>query len=109
MQCIPIDLGVQISCLLYTRILASDLTQTSEEVLVIVFMILNMMACISSPYIADWIKVVGVKHAFGDRVGIQYAVLWLTRCLLFIFLWKRIRAFTGRFGPMKRYYVVISM
>jgi hypothetical protein len=58
------------------------------------------MACIFSLYIADWIKVEGVKKAFGEMVAIQYAILSLS--VVLFFSGKRIRAFTGRFGPMKK-------
>jgi hypothetical protein len=58
------------------------------------------MACILSLYIADWIKVEGVEKAFGEIVAIQYAILSLS--VVLFFFGKRIRAFTGQFGPMKR-------
>jgi hypothetical protein len=69
-------------------------------VLVIVFFVRNVMACIFSLYIADWIKVEGVRKAFGEMVGIQYAILSLSAVLYFF--GKRIRAFTATFGPMKK-------
>lgn len=72
----------------------------SGEVLVIVFALRNVMACILSLYIADWIKNEGVKNAFGEMVGIQYGILSLS--VVLYFFGKRIRAFTGRFGPMKQ-------
>jgi len=61
-----------------------------------------------SLYIADWIKVEAVKHAFGEMVAIQYAILSLSAVLYFF--GKRIRAFTGQFGPMRKvlHYVEIS-
>jgi len=72
----------------------------SGEVLVIVFVVRNVMACVLSLYIADWIRVEGVKNAFGEMVGIQYAILSLSIVLYF---WgKKIRAFTGTFGPMRK-------
>lgn len=77
-----------------------DFIQISGEVLVIVFVVRNVMACILSLYIADWIKVEGVKDAFGEMVAIQYAILSLS--VVLYFFGKRIRAFTGRFGPMKK-------
>lgn len=58
------------------------------------------MACILSLYIADWIKMEGIKNAFGEMVAIQYAILSMSVVLYF---WgKRIRAWTARFGPMKK-------
>jgi hypothetical protein len=81
-------------------ILTFSLLQISGEVLVIVFVVRNVMACILSLYIADWIKVEGVKKAFGEMVAIQYAILSLS--VVLYFFGKRIRAFTGRFGPMKK-------
>ncbi|KUJ11873.1 putative polyamine transporter [Mollisia scopiformis] len=72
----------------------------SGEVLVIVFVVRNVMACILSLYIADWIKKEGIKKAFGEMVVIQYAILSLSVVLYF---WgKRIRAWTATFGPMKK-------
>jgi hypothetical protein len=41
-----------------------------------------------------------VKRAFGEMFAIQYALLSLSAVLYFF--GKRIRAFTGQFGPMKR-------
>ncbi|PMD14114.1 MFS general substrate transporter [Hyaloscypha hepaticicola] len=72
----------------------------SGEVLAIVFVVRNVMACILSLYIADWIKVEGVEKAFGEIVTIQYAILSLS--VVLFFFGKRIRAFTGQCGPMKR-------
>ena len=66
----------------------------------IVFVVRNVMACILSLYIADWIKVEGVERAFGEMVGIQYAILSLS--IVLYFFGKRIRAWTGGFGPMKK-------
>lgn len=58
------------------------------------------MACILSLYIADWITVERVEKAFGEMVAIQYAILSLS--VVLYFFGKRIQAFTGPFGPMKR-------
>ena len=58
------------------------------------------MACIFSLYNAQWIKAEGVAKAFGEMVAIQYGILSLS--VLLYFFGKRIRAFTGRFGPMKK-------
>ena len=65
-----------------------------------VFVVRNVMACVLSLYIADWIKVEGIKDAFGEMVAIQYAILSLS-LVLYLF-GKRIRRFTGKFGPMKK-------
>lgn len=72
----------------------------SGEVLVIVFVVRNVMACILSLYIADWIRVEGIKNAFGEMVAIQYAILLLS-LVLYVF-GKRIRRLTGSFGPLKK-------
>ena len=58
------------------------------------------MACLLSLYIQDWIQVEGIKKAFGEMVGIQYAIFSLS-LVLYLF-GKRIRSFTGTFGPMKK-------
>lgn len=92
----PVSLSIR-----FTRSMLTVLhLQISGEVLVIVFVVRNVMACILSLYIADWIKVEGVKKAFGEMVAIQYAILSLS--VVLYFFGKRIRAFTGRFGPMKK-------
>ena len=46
------------------------------------------------------LKVEGIKDAFGEMVAIQYAILSLS-LVLYLF-GKRIRRFTGKFGPMKK-------
>jgi len=91
---------VSTSCPFQRTILMCSFIQISGEVLVIVFVVRNVMACIFSLYIADWIKVEGVKKAFGEMVAIQYAILSLS--VVLYFFGRRIRAFTGRFGPMKK-------
>jgi hypothetical protein len=91
---------VSVYCSLRRSRLTFPLIQISGEVLVIVFVVRNVMACILSLYIADWIKVEGVKKAFGEMVAIQYAILSLS--VVLYFFGKRIRVFTGRFGPMKK-------
>jgi len=78
----------------------SPRVKIAGEVLVIVFVVRNVMACILSLYIADWIKAEGVRKAFGEMVAIQYAILSLS--VVLYFFGRRIRAFTGRFGPMKK-------
>jgi hypothetical protein len=91
---------VSVPCSPYEEHADFFLIQISGEVLVIVFVVRNAMACILSLYIADWIRVEGVKKAFGEMVAIQYAILSLS--VVLYFFGKRIRAFTGRFGPMKK-------
>lgn len=73
----------------------------SGEILVVVFVVRNVMACILSLYIAEWIKTEGVRNAFGEMVGIQYFVLAMS-LVLYVF-GKRIRKWTGTFGLMKKY------
>jgi hypothetical protein len=88
---------VSVSCLRYEDYSDSlDLWRGSGNC----FVVRNVMACIFSLYIADWIKAEGVKNAFGEMVAIQYAILSLS--VVLYFFGKRIRAFTGRFGPMKK-------
>ncbi|KAF3768981.1 MFS general substrate transporter [Cryphonectria parasitica EP155] len=68
------------------------------ETIVIVFIVRNVIGCLISTYISVWIKQQGVRHAFGELVGVAYIILSLS-LVLFVF-GRRIRAFTGRFGPM---------
>lgn len=74
--------------------------QIAGETIVVVFIIRNVIACLISTYISEWIKQQGVKHAFGELVGVSYVILSLS-LLLFLF-GRSIRAFTGRFGPMAK-------
>lgn len=93
----PVRISIYLSFLQRTDLM---IPQISGEVLVIVFVVRNVMACLLSLYIADWIAVEGVKKSFGEMVAIQYAILSLS--VVLYFFGKRIRAFTGKFGPMKK-------
>jgi hypothetical protein len=69
-------------------------------VLVIIFVVRNAMGCIFSLYIVDWIRVEGVRKAFGEMVAIMCAILALL--VVLYFFGKMIRAWTGTFDPMSR-------
>lgn len=74
--------------------------QIVGETIVIVFIIKNAIACLTSTYISLWIKQQGAKHAFGELVGVAYIIL--SMCfVLFIFRGK-ICVSTMRFGPMAK-------
>lgn len=72
--------------------------QIAGETIAIVFVIRNVIACLISTYISLWIKQQGVKHAFGELVGVAYIIL--SMCLVLFIFGAKIRAFTERFGPM---------
>ncbi|PSS03671.1 putative polyamine transporter [Coniella lustricola] len=77
------------------------------ETIVVVFIIRNVIACLISTYISKWIKQQGVKHAFGELVGVSYVILSLS--LVLFVLGRRIRALTGRFGPMAKVTALSSL
>lgn len=74
--------------------------QIAGETIVIVFIIRNVIACLISTYISNWIEGQGLKDAYGELVGVAYIILSLS-LVLFIF-GKKIRRFTSRFGPMAK-------
>ncbi|KAJ5083861.1 hypothetical protein NUU61_008440 [Penicillium alfredii] len=71
------------------------------EALVIIFVIRNTIGMLLSLYAADWIARQGPAAVFGEMTAIQVVSIL---CAIPLFFWgKSLRAFTSRYGPMKRF------
>ncbi|KAL1594441.1 hypothetical protein SLS60_010201 [Paraconiothyrium brasiliense] len=68
------------------------------ETIAIVFVIRNVIACLISTYITKWFQSQGLQNAYGELVGVAYAILSLS--LVMYIVGRRIRRFTSSFGPM---------
>ncbi|KAJ6049162.1 hypothetical protein N7499_004000 [Penicillium canescens] len=71
------------------------------EALVIIFVIRNTIGMLVSLYAADWIERQGPTAVFGEMTAIQVVSILFA---IPLFIWgSSIRAFTSRYGPMKRF------
>ncbi|KAL3489207.1 major facilitator superfamily domain-containing protein [Aspergillus germanicus] len=74
------------------------------EALVIIFVIRNTIGMLLSLYAADWIAQQGEAAVFGEMTAIQVASILVA---IPLFFWGGpLRAWTSRYGPMKRFQVV---
>jgi hypothetical protein len=72
----------------------------SGEVLVIVFLVRGVSGCLLSLYAYDWVLATGLSNTFGQMAAIQYFLILFG--FVFYLYGKRIRDWTGKFGPNKR-------
>ncbi|KAJ5777631.1 hypothetical protein N7520_000877 [Penicillium odoratum] len=71
------------------------------EALVIIFVIRNTIGMLLSLYAADWIERQGTASVFGEMTAIQVVSVL---CAIPLYFWgPSLRAFTSRYGPMKRF------
>ncbi|KAJ0416720.1 major facilitator superfamily domain-containing protein [Aspergillus carlsbadensis] len=71
------------------------------EALVIIFVVRNTIGMLLSLYAADWIARQGEAAVFGEMTAIQVASIVVA---IPLFFWGRsLRAWTARYGPMKRF------
>ncbi|KAL5336829.1 major facilitator superfamily domain-containing protein [Aspergillus crustosus] len=71
------------------------------EALVIIFVVRNTIGMLLSLYAADWIAQQGPAAVFGEMTAIQAASLLVA---IPLFFWGApLRAWTARYGPMKRF------
>jgi hypothetical protein len=75
--------------------------QLTGEALVIIFVIRNTIGMLLSLYAADWITRQGPAAVFGEMTAIQAASILVA---IPLFFWGvPLRAWTSRYGPMKRF------
>ncbi|KAL2842250.1 major facilitator superfamily domain-containing protein [Aspergillus pseudodeflectus] len=71
------------------------------EALVIIFVVRNTIGMLLSLYAADWIARQGEAAVFGEMTAIQVASILVA---IPLFVWGGpLRAWTARYGPMKRF------
>jgi len=87
------------SNIVVTYIVDTYLTHAAEA-LTVVFVLKGVIGAVVMLYGDDWIRVAGQKQAFGQMAGLQYFLcLWV---VVFVLWGKKIRAFTVRYGPVRR-------
>ncbi|PVH70070.1 polyamine transporter [Cadophora sp. DSE1049] len=72
----------------------------AAEAFTVVFVLRGVIGAVVVLYGDNWVRIAGEKQAFGQMVGVQY---FLCLCVVVFLLWgKNIRAFTVRYGPVRR-------
>lgn len=84
-----------------SEFIIADTRQVTGEALVIIFVIRNTIGMLLSLYAANWIERQGPAPVFGEMTAIQ--VVSILFAIPMYFFGGSLRAFTSRYGPMKRF------